>query len=71
MNAQSSGREDIIENNMFVTSNSDEQSILWRGTTSPLEVKTVTQLSNDKLYFTTTVVLKNIGTTTLTSIYCK
>lgn len=65
------GRLDMIPNLLRVTSGSSQQSLLWVGRFGNVEVKKIVQLDNTKLYFTTSVVIKNIASTAITEIFCK
>lgn len=56
---------------ILITSSGNQQSVLWMGTFGQLEVKKVIMLDVDKLYFTTSVVIKNVGSTALRDFYCK
>ena len=65
------GRLDMIPNLLRVTSGSSQQSLLWVARFGNVEVKKIVQLDNTKLYFTTSVVIKNIASTAITEIFCK
>jgi len=52
-----------------ITSKGNKQSALWVGNKNSLEVTKVTQFDGEKLFFTTSVVLKNTGTSALTNVY--
>jgi hypothetical protein len=56
---------------LLVTSTSDSQSAMWHGISGEVETTAVTVLSNDNLYFTTYVKIKNIGASRLNDFYCK
>ena len=65
------GNLDMSPTTFQITSTPATLSAMWVGTAGPLEVTKVTQFQNDKVYFTTTVTLKNIGTSILSNLYCK
>lgn len=54
---------------LLVTSTETTQSVLWYGTVGEIELKKVTQFNNDAMYFTTSVVIKNIGSVPLSDMY--
>lgn len=54
-----------------ITSTDTVQSALWVGKVGQLEITKVIQFKNTDLYFSTTVTIKNIGTSTISNIYCK
>ncbi|KAJ1438843.1 hypothetical protein B484DRAFT_392061 [Ochromonadaceae sp. CCMP2298] len=61
--------QDILPSKLSVTSDGEAQSVLWAGSKGGVEIKKVVLLGNNKLYFTTTVVIKNIGPTAWTNFY--
>jgi hypothetical protein len=65
------GRKDTLPSEIRISSDQGRQSVLWLGRFGNLEVRKVIQLQTDKLYFTTSVVVKNIGSATLRDFYCK
>lgn len=65
------GRSDTPPSEIRVSSSDGRLSVLWLARFGSLEVRKVIQLQTDQLYFTTSVVVKNIGTKPLTSFYCK
>jgi hypothetical protein len=65
------GKRNATPSTLWVTSGGGQQSVLWVGKVGSLEVKTVTHLSDNKLYFTTSVVIKNTATTEIRKLYCK
>lgn len=54
-----------------ITSTPDVQSSLWVAQSGGLEVTKVTQFGNDKLFFTTSVKIQNLGSSAITNFYCK
>jgi len=65
------GRTDLSPSEIRISSSEGRQSVLWLGRVGPLEIRKVIQLQTDKLYFTTSVVVKNVGATALKNLYCK
>ena len=65
------GRSDTPPSEIRVSSSEGRLSVLWRARFGSLEVRKVIQLQTDQLYFTTSVVVKNIGSKALTGFYCK
>ena len=63
--------KDVLPSSILITSSATQQSVLWMGTKGNMQVKKVIQLTNDKLYFTTSVVIKNIGSTPMKDFYCE
>ena len=64
-------RLDMKPHTILVSSNKQQQSVLWVGQFDQLEVKKIIQLGVNNEYFTVSVVIKNIGTTAITDFYCK
>lgn len=64
-------RLDMLPYKMQVTSGEHQQSVLWAGRFGDLEVRKVVYLDNSKMFITTAVVVKNVGTTPITDFYCK
>lgn len=64
-------RLEMKPSKILITSSGNQQSVLWMGTFGQLEVKKVIMLDVDKLYFTTSVVIKNVGSAALRDFYCK
>ncbi|KAJ1431262.1 hypothetical protein B484DRAFT_478969, partial [Ochromonadaceae sp. CCMP2298] len=60
---------DVATKRLVVTSNADHQSVLWVGTSGVLQISKVVHLDNDKLYFATSVQVKNIGSATVTDFF--
>jgi hypothetical protein len=56
---------------LLVTSDDESQSLLWAGSAGDVEIKKVIHLGNNQLYFTTSVVIKNIGSKALADFHCK
>ena len=54
-----------------VTTYGSLMSVVWTGTYKDLEIKKTIELGSDDLFFTTSVVIKNIGTSTINDLYCK
>lgn len=52
-----------------VTSDNDKQSMIWVGSYGNLQVYFNVIFGDDDLYFTTSVILRNIGTTQLKDVY--
>lgn len=52
-----------------VTSDNDKQSMIWVGSHGNLQVYFNVIFGDDDLYFTTSVILRNIGTTQLKDVY--
>lgn len=65
------GRIGITPTTFKITSTSTTQSALWVGKVGQLEITKVIQFKNSDVYFTTTVTIKNIGTSTISNLYCK
>jgi hypothetical protein len=65
------GKWDATPTALWITSGGGQQSVLWVGNVGSLEVKMVTYLSDNKLYFTTSVVIKNTATTAIRDLYCE
>lgn len=64
-------RPDTPPSKVLVSSSEGRLSVLWMARFGTLEVRKLIQLQTDQLHFTTSVVVKNIGTKRLTSFYCK
>ena len=54
-----------------ITSTDQIQSALWVGTVGQIEVTKVTQFKNSDVFLSTTVTVKNIGSSTVSDLYCK
>ncbi len=54
-----------------ITSTDTVQSVLWVGRVGDIEVSKIIQFKNTDVFFSTTVTIRNIGTSTLTDLYCK
>ena len=54
-----------------VTTYGSLMSVVWTGTYKDLEIKKTIELGIDDLFFTTSVVIKNVGTSTIDDLYCK
>jgi hypothetical protein len=65
------GKTDATPNKILISSSGTQLSMLWIAQFGELEVKKLLQLETDKLYFTTSVVVKNIGATPISDFYCK
>lgn len=65
------GRAPVKPNKITITTSDNQQSVLWMGSFGQLEVNKLTILDNDKLYFTTSVVVKNVGSAALREFFCK
>ena len=61
----------MVPTTFQITSTPDIQSTLWVGKSGNVEVTKVTQFGNNNLFFTTTVKVKNIGTSAIKNFYCK
>ena len=61
----------FLPSNFKITSTDTQQSILWIGTYGNLEVKKVLIFDNENLYFSTSVIIKYIGTSPIYDFYCK
>jgi hypothetical protein len=46
-------------------------SVVWTGSYKDLEIKKTIELGSNDLFFTTSVVIKNIGTAAINDLYCK
>ena len=74
MDVLTAGMFDVLAmrpSKFIITSTETEQSVMWIGSHGQLEVKKVISFDVDKLFFTTSVVIKNIGNTTITDFICK
>lgn len=56
---------------LISSSSESELSVVWLATFGQLEVKKTVRLGIQDLYFTTSVVVKNIGSAAVTDFYCK
>jgi hypothetical protein len=65
------GRQSIAPYKLAITSSENQQSLMWIGRDGPLEIRKTTQLDNKGLFITTSVTIKNIGTASVSDIYCK
>jgi hypothetical protein len=65
------GKASVVPSKILVSSSSDQLSVLWIAEIGSLQIRKLIQLSNDKMYFTTSVVIKNIGLNKLKDFYCK
>jgi hypothetical protein len=63
-------RRDMATSAFFVTSTDSSQSSLWIGQSGGLQVSVITEVLDDKLYFTSSVTLQNIGTDVFNDVYC-
>ena len=52
-----------------ITSKGNKQSVLWVGKKDSMEITKVTQFDGDQLFFTTSVVVKNTGSSALSNVY--
>jgi hypothetical protein len=64
-------REAASPSKILVSSSESELSVLWLGRVGQLEVKKLIRLGIRDLYFTTSVVVKNIGDSAISNFYCK
>jgi len=67
--ANSASADEITPIAFEVTSKDNIQSALWVGVKDSMEITKVTQFDGDKLFFTTSVVIKNTGAAPLTNLY--
>ena len=65
------GEHGVLPSSILLTSSTTQQSMVWVGTSGSLEFKKVTQVSHNKLYIITTVVVKNVGTEAINELFCK
>lgn len=65
------GRLDMPSAAFFVTSTDSSQSSLWIGQSGGLQASIITEVIDDKLYFTSLVTLQNIGNDVFNDVYCK
>lgn len=65
------GNIGITPTTFQITSTDQIQSALWVGTIGGIEVTKVTQFKNTDVYFSTTVTIKNVGTSNVSNLYCK
>ena len=61
----------VAPGKILLTSSINQQSVVWIGTSGDLEFRKVTQISDDKLYIITSVVVKNVGKNDVREFYCK
>eukprot|EP00600_Ochromonadales_sp_CCMP1393_P011057 CAMPEP_0175003826 /NCGR_PEP_ID=MMETSP0005-20121125/4436_1 /TAXON_ID=420556 /ORGANISM="Ochromonas sp., Strain CCMP1393" /LENGTH=123 /DNA_ID=CAMNT_0016258929 /DNA_START=288 /DNA_END=655 /DNA_ORIENTATION=+ len=54
-------KKEVSPSKIHITSSDSQQSLVWMGTTGELEVKKVVHFDINKLYFTTSVTIKNVG----------
>jgi hypothetical protein len=54
-----------------ITSTNEMQSALWVGTVGSIKVTKVIQFKNTDVFVSTTVMIENIGTSTVSNLYCK
>ena len=55
----------------LITSVGNMQSSMWVGKSGVMETTMVTQFSENDLYFTTSMKIRNTGTSSVTNVYCK
>lgn len=65
------GKTDMTPSQIFLSSSGAQLSLLWTAQFGALEVKKMVQLDTDKLYFTSSVVVKNVGEATIRDFYCE
>ena len=65
------GMDAIYPTTFEITSTESTQSAQWVGRQGEIEISKVTQFKNTDAYFTTSVTVKNIGTSKITNFYCK
>ena len=54
-----------------ITSTATTQSALWVGRIGQLEITKVVQFKNTDVFFSSTITIKNIGSSTISNLYCK
>jgi hypothetical protein len=54
-----------------ITSTNDSQSSILAVTREEIQTTMITHFNNDDLFFTTTISLKNVGSTTVNNVTCK
>lgn len=54
-----------------ITSNASTLSVMWIGQTAQIEMRQVYHLQLESLHFHVSTTLKNIGDSTMSSLYCK
>jgi hypothetical protein len=64
-------RTHITPTTFQITSNDIAQAAQWVGSKNEMEISKVVQFKNDDAFFTTSVTVKNTGTTAVTNFYCK
>lgn len=65
------GKFDITPTTFQITSTAEVQSVLWVGRVDQIEVTKVIYFQNSDVFFSTTVTIKNVGTSTVSNLYCK
>ena len=65
------GKTDVAPSKIIISSNEDQQTVMWISRFGELEVKKLLRLGTKKLYFTTSVIVKNVGLNEITEFYCK
>ena len=65
------GHDIFKPSKIIITSTDSKQSMVWIGRYNNIEVKKITQFDNEKMYFSTSVTIKNIGSTTISDFFCK
>ena len=65
------GNSGITPTKFQITSTDRIQSVLWVGNIGQIEVTKVTQFKNTDVYFSTTVTIKNAGSSKVSNLYCK
>jgi hypothetical protein len=65
------GKTEITPTTFQVTSNDIAQAAQWVGSENGMQISKVVQFKNADTFVTTSVTVKNTGTTAVTNFYCK